>query len=189
MFYLHRLEEGEGLYYSASPADSVIMRKCYFKKFASGNVKSVFFKKLDVNVYSESFKRLDEGGGKRNLTDFYPSYYMEFVVIDNGFLMNFQNVIFDGINAKIYNQYHMVNQEGFKSSRVAYSQIDSGSNVNYKKKMGQYSVRVVNVFKISINTTLFNFLLKRKTLKITLITDDNKEYNLETDNFLLKYDF
>ncbi|WP_412677506.1 hypothetical protein [Borreliella turdi] len=35
-----------------------MMLKYSFKEFDSGNVKSLFFKKLDVNVYSESFKRL-----------------------------------------------------------------------------------------------------------------------------------
>ncbi|WP_238614536.1 hypothetical protein [Borrelia turcica] len=177
--------EKEGRYYSVNPINDVIMSKSYFKEFESGNIKSIFFKKLDVNIGSESFKGLDEEG-KRNLLDSYPSYHLEFVVLDNGFLMNFKNVIFNEIDAKIYKQHHMVEPD-FGSPIVAYFQI--GNDDAGAKNLGQYPVRVVNVFKITFNDALFNSLMKQKILKFTLIAHDNKEYNLIVDNFLSKYDF
>ncbi|WP_418906516.1 hypothetical protein QIA30_05540 (plasmid) [Borreliella turdi] len=59
LFDLNSLKkEEEVLLFTINRIDSVIMLKYSFKEFDSGNVKSLFFKKLDVNVYSESFKRL-----------------------------------------------------------------------------------------------------------------------------------
>ncbi|UGQ16812.1 hypothetical protein [Borrelia sp. RT5S] len=175
----------EGIYYSNSLNDDVIMSRSYFQEFESGSIKSIFFKKLDVNPNSESFKRLDEQG-KRNLIDSYPSYYLEFVVINNGFLMNFKNVIFNELDARLYRQHHMVEPD-FGSASVAYFQIGRG-DVN-DKNLGQYPVRVVNVFKIAFNDALFNSLVNQEMLRFTLISHDNKEYNLKVDNFLSKYDF
>ncbi|QMU99773.1 hypothetical protein F0310_04990 (plasmid) [Borrelia sp. A-FGy1] len=175
----------KGEYYSNGTINSVIVRKSYFKEFDSGNIKSILFKKLDVNVDSKIFKELDEIG-KRNLIDSYPLYHMEFVIVDNGFLMNFKNVIFNGIEASLYKQHHML-EPAFESPNLAYFQIG-----NYDVKtndMMQYSVRVVNVFKITFNNALFKALLKQKILKFTLIANNNKEYTLRVDNFLSKYDF
>ncbi|UGQ17967.1 hypothetical protein [Borrelia sp. RT1S] len=175
----------EGIYYSNSLNDDVIMSRSYFQEFESGSIKSIFFKKLDVNPNSESFKRLDEQG-KRNLIDSYPSYYLEFVVINNGFLMNFKNVIFNELDARLYRQHHMVEPD-FGSASVAYFQIGRG-DVN-DKNLGQYPVRVVNVFKIAFNDALFNSLVNQEMLRFTLVSHDDKEYNLKVDNFLSKYDF
>ncbi len=92
---------------------------------------------------------------------------MEFVVVDNGFLMNFKNVIFNGIDdAKLYDQRDMV-YGGFRYSKEAYFQIIGNYDVKLNK-MKQYTPAiVVNVFKININDALFNSLLKQKTLKVT----------------------
>ncbi|WKC58677.1 hypothetical protein [Borrelia sp. P9F1] len=175
----------EGIYYSDSSSDDVIMIRSYFQEFESGSIRSIFFKKLDVNLSSESFKGLDEQG-KRNLIDSYPSYFLEFVVINNGFLMNFKNVIFNELDARLYKQHHMVEPD-FGTASVAYFQIGNGDVGD--KNLGQYPVRVVNVFKIAFNDALFNSLVKQEMLKFTLVTHDNKEYILKTDNFLSKYDF
>ncbi|ACO38225.1 conserved hypothetical protein (plasmid) [Borreliella burgdorferi 29805] len=186
IFYSNNFKEER--HYSISPIDSVIMRKCYFKEFKSGLIKSVFFKKLDVNVNSKNFKELNKVD-KQNLLNSYPSYHMEFVVVDNGFLMNFKNVIFNGIDdAKLYDQRDMV-YGGFRYSKKAYFQIIGNYDVKLNK-MKQYTPAiVVNVFKININDALFNSLLKQKTLKVTLISHNNKEYILQTNNFLSKYNF
>nr|WKT13968.1 hypothetical protein LKV13_04975 [Borrelia sp. BU AG58] len=175
---------GDGVYYSNSAGD-IIMSRSYFQEFSSGRIRSIFFKKLDVNIDSERFKGLDDRG-KRNLIDSYPSYYLEFVVVSNGSLLNFKNVIFNEINAVIYRQHHMVEPE-FGSEGVAYFQIgDDGAGA---KNLGQYPVRVVNVFKISFNNALFSALMRQKTLRFTLVAHDDSKYNLEVDNFLSKYDF
>ncbi|AHH08964.1 hypothetical protein baBA2_000965 (plasmid) [Borrelia anserina] len=171
--------------YGLNEYDSVIGKRTYAEDFSSGNIKHIFFKALYVNKHSKKFEALQDKE-KREFFDSYPSFILCLELVDNGRLMSFKDVIFDGVDASFYNQ-KITNSE-FNSLDIPYFQID-GSNDFNEQYLGEYSVRVVNKVTLKLNETLFRALREQVKFKITLVSNDDVEYSVETENFLSKSHF
>ncbi|AMR75964.1 hypothetical protein A0V01_04955 (plasmid) [Borrelia hermsii] len=166
--------------YSSTPHTNMIGQSTYFKEFDLGGIKSIFFKALYINAESEDFKALKDSE-REELIASHPSFTLSFKIVDKGRLMKFKNVIFDGVDARLYN--YKITKPEFNSSDVPYFQI-VGSNDLDRKYLKEYSVKVVNNLTITLNEALFKALREQVGFKITLVSHDDVEYSIETVNFL-----
>ncbi|UPA09884.1 hypothetical protein bhYOR_001195 (plasmid) [Borrelia nietonii YOR] len=166
--------------YSSTPHINMIRRSTYFKEFDSSGIKSIFFKALYVSVESEDFKALKDSE-REELVASHPSFTLRLEIVDKGRLMKFKNVIFDGVDARLYN--YKITKPEFNSSDVPYFQI-VGTNDLDRKYLKEYSVKVVNDLTITLNEALFRALREQVGFKITLVSHDDVEYSIETVNFL-----
>ncbi|WP_338321040.1 hypothetical protein [Borrelia miyamotoi] len=173
----------EGRYNSFPYNDmtDMIGKITYFKEFDHSSIKSVSFVMRYLNIYSKDFEALNDKERQR-MIDSYPTFELKFIVPDKR-LLNFKNVIFDGVDAKLC--HDQSTESKFNSSDALYFQIDGNSELP-QKILGQHLVNVENIFNIKFNEVLFRALREQKKLKITLISHDNIEYSLNMDNFLSK---
>ncbi|AWG43299.1 hypothetical protein CR532_04695 (plasmid) [Candidatus Borreliella tachyglossi] len=182
--FINDSKDVNGHYHSYEHPSSININKSYYKTFKSGHIVSILFQKRDINVNSNNFKLLDEHD-KQSLFETYPYYCLQFTVVDNGRLINFKDVIFEGSNAESYNDN--MPELDFRSADVAYFKI--GKDDVGETYLGKYPVKVSNILKITLNNTLFKYLIAQKKLKFNLIAHDNVVYTFEINNFLSMYKF
>ncbi|ASQ29672.1 hypothetical protein CDQ96_04505 (plasmid) [Borrelia miyamotoi] len=167
--------------YNYNDMTDMIGKLTYFKEFDHSSIKSISFVMRYLNVYSKDFEALNDKE-KQRMIDSYPTFELKFMVPDKR-LLNFKNVIFDGVDAKLY--HDQITESKFNSSDAVYFQIDGNSELP-QKILGQHLVNVENIFNIKLNEVLFRALREQQKLKITLISHDNVKYSFNIDNFLSK---
>ncbi|WP_445436448.1 hypothetical protein [Candidatus Borreliella tachyglossi] len=160
-------------------------RKEYRYEFGSGSVKRVLFRKLtwrtkpDFSTYEKSYQEL--------IKNAYPAYELEFVIVDGKKMIDFTNVIFDGVDAQpsIFYLYEPSAQlETIKDFQI-------NPVTEYQRPLFDiiFPVEVVNTFVVNLRQRLIDRLKAQDKLKFTLISHDHKEYVVQLPNFLKEYDF
>ncbi|AWG43295.1 hypothetical protein CR532_04675 (plasmid) [Candidatus Borreliella tachyglossi] len=117
----------------------------------------------------------------------YPAYELEFVIVDGKKMIDFTNVIFDGVDAQpsIFYLYEPSAQlETIKDFQI-------NPVTEYQRPLFDiiFPVEVVNTFVVNLRQGLIDRLKAQDKLKVTLISHDHKEYVVQLPNFLKEYDF
>ncbi|WP_025400328.1 hypothetical protein [Borrelia hermsii] len=170
----------------------------YSKEFGSGSIKSISFlesdmtesyrKEIKTRAYSKEYiKSVEEG---------YPAYYLKFEIVDGPRAINFKSVVFDGVEAEvsIFNlsdpSVQLVKIKDFQMGDFKMGDFKMGDfDVNVGFLQHTFPVPVHNTFTISLRRRFIDKLKARDRLKITLTSHYDKEFVLETENFLKKYGF
>ncbi|SCW41465.1 virulence-associated protein BptA [Borreliella japonica] len=166
--------------------DGTYIEETYRYRFKKGDLKKmVFFKsrwiipELENNI-----------NGTGYLTDSYkamnPNYSFNFTVHDNK-ILGFKNVIFEGLE----NEQASTHENNIPSEKWQILKAYNIGDVNLKKKFFhlKFPVLVENTLDVAISKAFFTKLKKLKRIKIILITNEDKKYKIDIENFILKYNF
>ncbi|WP_272872974.1 virulence-associated protein BptA [Borreliella turdi] len=166
--------------------DNVFINETYTYLLKDDNLKELVFIKSEFMMpYVENIKNKNMTG---YLVDAYramnPGYKFDFKVHDNK-ILGFKNVIF----------------EGFEDARVSRHENDLPSekwqlikdfnigdpNIDKKFFHLKFPFVVKNNLRVTLSKGFFKKIKKIKRLKITLISNEDREYKIDIENFLLKY--
>ncbi|AHH11088.1 hypothetical protein bcCo53_001203 (plasmid) [Borrelia coriaceae] len=162
--------------------------KKYTCEFKSGSITSISFTKKEMtDVAIERLSRYYSNAEHiKRVEAVYPDYTLSFVIDGEHRVVNIKSVIFDGIEAKpsIFEIHYSELQLG----EIRDFQIDP-PYVNLKLAEIIFPMPVRSVFNVRLRKGLVDKLKAKDKIKITLISIYDKEFVLETDNFIKKYDF
>ncbi|WAZ85731.1 hypothetical protein [Borrelia miyamotoi] len=162
--------------------------KEYDQEFDSGSsIKSISFKKQEITDKGiEQVKREYAGSYLDSILGGYPSYYLDFVIVDENRAIDFKNVIFDGVEAEI-SVFTLFEPS---AQLVEIKDFQMGPFNGIPKLLNLvFPFPVINTFSISLRERFIDKLKQKDRLKITLISYDDRKFVLEMDNFIKEYDF
>ncbi|AHH05472.1 hypothetical protein CNO14_04505 (plasmid) [Borrelia miyamotoi] len=170
-----------------SYCDSTFCYKEYDQEFDSGSIKSISFKKQEITDKGiEQAKREYSGSYLDSILGGYPSYDLDFVIVDENRAIDFKNVIFDGVEAEI--SVFTLNERS--AQLVEIKDFQMGPFGGLPKLLNFiFPFPVINTFSISLRERFIDKLKQKDRLKITLVSYDDRKFVLEMDNFIKKYDF
>ncbi|UPA17026.1 hypothetical protein bcCo53_001195 (plasmid) [Borrelia coriaceae] len=164
--------------------------KKYACEFKSGPIISVFFKKRYKVGLSEAdiLKAKKEVGyaGYTGLESGEPDYTLRFVIVGEHRGVNIKKATFDGVEAEpsIFYLYEPSVELGLIKD---FQMGPSDFKLRFAKLI--FPVPVYNVFEMRLRKPFVERLKAQDKFKITLISTYDKEFVLETDNFIREYDF
>ncbi|WP_040123412.1 hypothetical protein [Borrelia hermsii] len=160
-------------------------RREYSKEFNFGSIRRIIFMKESLSEsYKEEINAMRDERFKNVMLKGYPAYYLSFEIVGEPRAINFKKVIFDGVEAEvsIFNLY----EPNFELARIKDFQMGR-PDVNPKFLNLIFPAPVRNTFTIVLKQRFIDKLKAKDRLKITLITHYDKEFVLETDNFIREY--
>ncbi|AHH11098.1 hypothetical protein bcCo53_001193 (plasmid) [Borrelia coriaceae] len=161
--------------------------KEYSDEFKSGSISSIHLLKRYLTGLSEAdILKAKKEGGHTGLESGEPDYSLTFVIVGEHRAVNIKEVIFDCVEAKpsIFHFFEPSAQlEWIKDFQMG------PPDVNEKFRKLVFPMPVHNVFSMRLRRPFVERLKAQDKFKITLISTYDKEFVLETDNFIKKYDF
>ncbi|WP_025406915.1 hypothetical protein [Borrelia hermsii] len=159
----------------------------YSEEFNSGSIRSISFVGSDLlKSRREKINAMNDGKYKRAMLKGYPAYFLSFEIVGEPRAINFKKVIFDGVEAEA-SVFYLYAPNLQLASIKDFQMGSPDANKRFLEII--FPVPVRNTFTISLRRGLIDKLKARDRLKITLITHYDKEFVVETDNFLKKYEF
>ncbi|WP_373588957.1 virulence-associated protein BptA [Borreliella afzelii] len=167
--------------------DRVFIDETYTYLFKDGNLKELVFIKSEVMS-----PEIDEYKKNINLTGYlidsyralYPGYKFDFTVHDNK-IIGFKSVIFEGLeDAQVSRHENNLPSEKWQQLKD-YNIGDP--NINEKFFNLKFPFVVKNTLRVTLSKRFFKKIKKLKRLKIVLITNEDREYKINIENFLPKY--
>ncbi|QMU99779.1 hypothetical protein F0310_05020 (plasmid) [Borrelia sp. A-FGy1] len=167
--------------------NSYFCYKTYEERFNYGNsIRSVSFKKHFFNKEGKDKISDLEYNYKNNINKSYPSYHFEFKISGEKRMLNFKNVIFDGLEADM--SIFDITEPSVQLGLIKDFHI--GSVEHNKNLLGiSFPIEVDNTFIVYLKGEFVDKLKQKDKIKIILIAHDDTEYVAEISNFLKKYDF
>lgn len=167
--------------------DRVFIDETYTYLFKDGNLKELVFIKSEVMS-----PEIDEYKKNINLTGYlidsyralYPGYKFDFTVHDNK-IIGFKSVIFEGLE-DVQVSRHENNLPSEKWQQLKDYNIGD-PNINEKFFNLKFPFVVKNTLRVTLSKRFFKKIKKLKRLKIVLITNEDREYKIDIENFLPKY--
>lgn len=166
--------------------DTVFIDETFTYLFKDGNLKELVFIKSDFKLSkSEHEKNMNATG---YLPDAYramrPGYKFDFIFHDNK-ILGFKSVIFEGFeDAQVSRHENSIPSEKWQKLKD-YNIGDP--NVNEKFFHLKFPFVVKNTLSVTISKRFFKKIKKLKRLKIILISNEDRKYKIDIENFLLKY--
>nr|Q56NG8.1 RecName: Full=Protein BptA; AltName: Full=Borrelial persistence in ticks protein A; Flags: Precursor [Borreliella andersonii]AAX69077.1 BptA [Borreliella andersonii] len=166
--------------------DNVFIDETYTYLFKDSNLKELVFIKSQLIVPEFENKNMMKATGY--LADAYRAlstvYKFDFKVHDNK-ILGFKSVIFEGFeDARV--SKHENNLPGEKWQQLKDFNIGD-PNVNEKFFHLEFPFVVKNTLCVTISKRFFKKIKKLKRLKIVLISNEDREYKIDIENFLPKY--
>ncbi|ABH02528.1 protein BptA (plasmid) [Borreliella afzelii PKo] len=167
--------------------DRVFIDETYTYLFKDGNLKELVFIKSEIMS-----PEIDEYKKNINLTGYlidsyralYPGYKFDFTVHDNK-IIGFKSVIFEGLeDAQVSRHENNLPSEKWQQLKD-YNIGDP--NINEKFFNLKFPFVVKNTLRVTLSKRFFKKIKKLKRLKIVLITNEDREYKINIENFLPKY--
>ncbi|AHH12965.1 hypothetical protein BHO_0000101 (plasmid) [Borrelia hermsii YBT] len=157
----------------------------YSVKFDFGSIKRIFLVKKDMTEpYKKRLKR-SRDDYKKMMEEIYPIYFLDFVMVEPR-LIDIKSVIFDGVEAEVTT----FELKGSDEELARIKDFHMGtSDMDDKFVEFIFPMPVRNTFSIILNKRFIEKLKARDKIKVTLITHYDKEFVVETDNFIRKYEF
>ncbi|WP_373584887.1 virulence-associated protein BptA [Borreliella afzelii] len=167
--------------------DRVFIDETYTYLFKDGNLKELVFIKSEIMS-----PEIDEYKKNINLTGYlidsyralYPGYKFDFTVHDNK-IIGFKSVIFEGLEDSQVSR-HENNLPSEKWQQLKDYNIGD-PNINEKFFNLKFPFVVKNTLRVTLSKRFFKKIKKLKRLKIVLITNEDREYKINIENFLPKY--
>ncbi|AMR75957.1 hypothetical protein [Borrelia hermsii] len=176
-----------GVKLESSCRDDSYCNREYSKEFNFGSIRRIVFTEEDLaGSFREKIKRMSDGGYKSAMLKGYPSYYLKFEIVDGPRAVNFKKVIFDGVEAEV-SIFHLYEPNSEFAMIKDFQMGRPDENPKFLKVI--FPTPVYNTFIITLSRRFVDKLKARDRLKITLTTHYDKEFVLETDNFIRKYEF
>lgn len=154
--------------------------------FKDGNLKELVFIKSDFKLSKSEHEKNMNGTGY--LPDAYramrPGYKFDFIVHDNK-ILGFKSVIFEGFE-DVQVSRHENSMPSEKWQKLKDYNIGD-PNANEKFFHLKFPFVVKNTLSVTISKRFFKKIKKLKRLKIILISNEDREYKIDIENFLLKY--
>ncbi|UPA17036.1 hypothetical protein bcCo53_001205 (plasmid) [Borrelia coriaceae] len=162
--------------------------KKYTCEFDSGSIASISFKKEEMtDVYKKKLAKSKDDKYVNAFAAGFPNYTLSFVIVGEHRGVNIKEVIFDGVEAKP-SIFHLGKKSDLRFKDIKDFHIGlPDSNAKFIELV--FPVPVHNVFNITLRKRFVDKLKAQDKLKITLISTYGKEFVLETENFIRKYDF
>ncbi|WP_420025579.1 virulence-associated protein BptA (plasmid) [Borreliella yangtzensis] len=166
----------------------VFTDETYTYLFQDGNLKELVFIKsefMDPELEDGKNMNINKVG---YLIDAYramnPSYKFDFIIHDNK-ILGFKSVIFEGFeDAQVSRHENNLPSEKWQQLK----DFNIGDpNINEKFFHLKFPFTVKNTLRVTLSKGFFNKIKKLKQLKIVLISNEDKEYKIDIENFLLKY--
>ncbi|AHH11100.1 hypothetical protein bcCo53_001191 (plasmid) [Borrelia coriaceae] len=164
--------------------------KNYAENFKSGSILSIYFEKRDMTdfyvknlvkrlkVQNEEYLKLIEAG--------FPEYMLKFVIVGEHRAVNIKKVIFDGVEGEV-SIFHLFEPSAQLALIKDFQMGPPDANAAFIELI--FPVPVHNVFEMRLKKPFVEKLKAKDKIKITLISTYDKEFVVETDNFIKKYDF
>ncbi|WP_215538871.1 virulence-associated protein BptA [Borreliella bavariensis] len=154
--------------------------------FKDGNLKELVFIKSDFKLSKSEHEKNMNGTGY--LPDAYramrPGYKFDFIVHDNK-ILGFKSVIFEGFeDAQVSRHENSMSSEKWQKLKD-YNIGDPNANEKFFHLKFPFVVK--NTLSVTISKRFFKKIKKLKRLKIILISNEDREYKINIENFLLKY--
>lgn len=151
-----------------------------------GNLKELVFIKSDFKLSKSEHEKNMNGTGY--LPDVYramrPGYKFDFIVHDNK-ILGFKSVIFEGFeDAQVSRHENSMSSEKWQKLKD-YNIGDPNANEKFFHLKFPFVVK--NTLSVTISKRFFKKIKKLKRLKIILISNEDREYKIDIENFLLKY--
>ncbi|WP_418885534.1 virulence-associated protein BptA [Borreliella tanukii] len=162
------------------------IEEAYRYHFKKGDLKELFFLK-SILIIPEHENNINATG---YLADAYkamnPNYSFNFTVHDNK-ILGFKNIIFEGLE----NEQASTHENNIPSEKWQKLNAYNIGDSNLKKEFFhlKFPVLVKNTLDVAISKAFFTKLKKLKRIKIILVTNEDKQYKIDIENFILKYNF
>ncbi|WP_418454756.1 virulence-associated protein BptA (plasmid) [Borreliella spielmanii] len=168
--------------------DRVFTYETYAHRFKDDNLKELVFIKSEImspeiNEYKKNIRNLT-GYLIDSYRALYPGYKFDFTVHDNK-IIGFKSVIFEGLEDAQVSRYEN-NLPSEKWQQLKDYNIGD-PNINEKFFNLKFPFVVKNTLSITLSKRFFKKIKKLKRLKIVLITNEDREYKIDIENFLPKY--
>ncbi|AYE36814.1 hypothetical protein DB313_04765 (plasmid) [Borrelia turcica IST7] len=163
-----------------------VCSKTYEQKFGDDSrIRSVLFQREILKKDSEGYLSSEESYRKA-LDESFPYYHFKFTILGEKRMLNFKNVIFDGVEAEM--SMFDITEPSVQLARIKDFHIEPVEN--NKKLLGLlFPVEVRNNLVVYLRREFVDKLKQKDKLKITLIAHDDSEYVVEMSNILKEYDF
>ncbi|ANA43747.1 hypothetical protein AXX13_A0530 (plasmid) [Borrelia hermsii HS1] len=157
----------------------------YSQEFNFGGIKRIVLIKKEMSgPYKERLKRIEDDYTKM-LEEIYPIYFLDFVMVEPR-LIDIKSVIFDGVEAEVTT----FELKGSDEELTRIKDFHMGaSDMDDKFVEFIFPMPVRNTFSLILNKRFIEKLKARDKIKVTLTTHYDKEFVVETDNFIRKYEF
>ncbi|WP_418453961.1 virulence-associated protein BptA [Borreliella lusitaniae] len=188
-FFFYKRKENNIIYNKIveTSEDRVFIDETYTYLFKDGNLKELVFRKSKAIV--PEFEHKDSMNRTGYPIDAYramnPGYKFDFIVYDNK-ILGFKNVIFEGFEDAQVSRYEN-NLPSEKWQQLKDFNIGD-PNINEKFFHLKFPFVVKNTLRVTISKRFFKKIKKLKRLKIVLISNEDREYKIDIENFLLKYE-
>ncbi|AHH04029.1 hypothetical protein BHY_1078 (plasmid) [Borrelia nietonii YOR] len=157
----------------------------YSQEFDFGGIKRiVLIKEYMTESYKERLKAGEEDY-KKMMEEIYPMYTLMFVMVEPR-LIDIKSVIFDGVEAEV-TTFKLKGSDEELTRIKDFHMRAPGMDNKFLKVI--FPIPVHNTFSLILNKRFIEKLKKRDKIKITLTTHYDKEFVVETDNFIRKYEF
>ncbi|XOU12915.1 virulence-associated protein BptA (plasmid) [Borreliella americana] len=166
--------------------DNVFIDETYTYPFKDSNLKELVFIKSQLIIPELEHKEMIKATGYR--ADSYRAlstvYKFDFKVHDNK-ILGFKSVIFEGFeDAKVSKHENNLPSEKWQQLK----DFNIGDpNVNEKFFHLKFPFVVKNTLRVTLSKRFFKKIKKLKRLKIILISNEDREYKIDIENFLPKY--
>lgn len=166
--------------------DTVFIDETCTHLFKDVNLKELVFIKSDFKLSKSEHEKNMNGSGY--LPDAYramrPGYKFDFIVHDNK-ILGFKSVIFEGFeDAQVSRHENSMPSEKWQKLKD-YNIGDPNANEKFFHLKFPFVVK--NTLSVAISKRFFKKIKKLKRLKIILISNEDREYKIDIENFLLKY--
>ncbi|ACO38369.1 conserved hypothetical protein (plasmid) [Borreliella burgdorferi 29805] len=187
-FFFYKQKENNVIYNKIVEKfdDNVFVDETYTYLFKDSNLKELVFIKSQLIIPELKHKKMMKATGY--LADAYRAlstvYKFDFKVHDNK-ILGFKSVIFEGFeDAKVSKHENNLPSEKWQQLK----DFNIGNpNVNEKFFHLQFPFIVKNTLRVTISKRFFKKIKKLKRLKIMLISNEDREYKIDIENFLPKY--
>ncbi|QFI15034.1 virulence-associated protein BptA (plasmid) [Borrelia sp. CA_690] len=188
IFFFYKQKENNVIYNKIVEKfeDNVLIDETYTYPLKKDNLKKLVFIKSQLIVPELEHEKMM--GGTGYLVDAYRAlntvYKFDFKVHDNK-ILGFKSVIFEGFeDAEVSKHENDLPSEKWQQLK----DFNIGDpNINKKFFHLKFPFLVKNTLQVTLSKRFFNKIKKLERLKIVLISNEDREYKIDIENFLLKY--
>ncbi|ACK74188.1 virulence-associated protein BptA [Borreliella burgdorferi] len=188
VFFFYKQKENNIIYNKIVEEfeDNIFIDETYTHLFKDSNLKELVFIKSQLIIPELEHKEMMKSTGY--YADTYRAlstvYKFDFKVHENK-ILGFKSVIFEGFeDAKVSKHENNLPSEKWQQLK----DFNIGDpNINEKFFHLEFPFVVKNTLRVTISKGFFKKIKKLKRLKIILISNEDREYKIDIENFLPKY--
>ncbi|AHH08967.1 hypothetical protein baBA2_000962 (plasmid) [Borrelia anserina] len=162
--------------------------KRYSKEFKSGSISRISFWEQSMTKVAKEQIKSDpyKGDYTKAILEGYPAYFLKFTIAGECRAVNIKSIVFDGAEAEV-SVFELYEPSAQLATIKDFQMGDPRFNEKFLKIL--FPVPVHNTFTIALRRRFVDKLKNLDRIKVTLTSHYDKEFVLETDNFIKNHGF